>query len=296
MKKAIRFTAIMLSMLCGAATAKAAETAYDYCAPQNGSRVTLMLVDRSAAYTEEDVRRFYRGLDRVLKQQTQAGDRLVIRSVRNVSSASDVVFARCLPTCPAKLGFLESCDEDKVAQDRRNYQAELTEKLAPDILMAPLRINAETALAETIDSDVRQGPRPQRLVIFSDFLEYHGAGGGLPKVNFYQKMTAAQADSYIQFLHATQHLADLRGISVEAYGFGQELGGATQLSGRRPLTDYVLTSVSQFWTSYFQAAGAQPGFVLNLEYGGGMTPELSMGRADDRRATQTDKESDKKTR
>lgn len=260
--------------LAQTASATSGGGTYNYCIPSTGQRpqLTLLLVDRSAKYTHDDVQRLYRGIAALETAMTQTGHRLVVRSVRDLVSTSEQLFDGCAPACPTNLPFYDSCNLQGVGRDRQNFWQGLQRAINQERLMAETPSNQETALAETIEASLRALPPPTRLIIFSDFLEHHAAGGGLPKVSFYSPMTDKERSAYLDSLRMTGRIPKLGGTIVEGFGFGQELGGPSNASLNTHVPAKTWEGNYRFWISYFQMAGVQDGISISLERGGQIPP------------------------
>lgn len=242
----------------------------DYCKADTVPSTIMVLVDRSAAYRPEDHERLIRGLGRLMEEipPDRVGTRIDIRSVTDVSSGSARIFSGCVPAC--KETAFKSCDPLPIQFNRRIFWEEMQGRLTLNELGQVPPVGLETALAETIERATR-GNKPARLVIFSDFLEYHrdGGKGGLPAISFYS--AAADFNGYLAALAKGNYLPDLRAVKVSGFGLGEELGGGSNLSRRRPLDPAVWTKVYRFWTGYLQQAGAE-GFSISQEYPGTVKP------------------------
>lgn len=244
----------------------------DYCKVYPKQKLLLLVVDASAPYSPADVARLSRGL-RVLKEEhtmDTPGFRLEVKSVGSVVEQSQDLFSACIPACPTDLGPMNECIKPIVRRDREEFWKKLESVLSTKLSAGEKPPGSETALAETIEW-VTRNRRPAELVIFSDFLEFHAQGGGLPRVTFYSPTEGGLA-SYMKDLAAKNYLPNLSSTKVVGFGFGQELGGSSNFTKKSGgLTPGQWQVINKFWTRYLQEAGAS-GFSLSKEYPGAAPP------------------------
>lgn len=254
--------------------------AYDYCAAfPNGER-TVIIVDRSAAYRPEDVDRLHRGIA-ALRNDLEAQERsfrdqdkpfpgrfIEIRPVNSLPATSGPLFQGCLPACP-QTSIWDTCEERAVANDRRVFWRKLMDTVAATHLTQSQISQGETPLAQVIHRTVRESI-PGQLVIFSDFLEHHQAGGGLPRISFYSA-SSQEITAYLRQLQQANYLPNLQAVKVVSYGFGSEIGGKSGLTPRTGLNPARMDLIYRFWVSYFHDAGAR-NFHIEKEFPGVLPP------------------------
>lgn len=215
-----------------------------------------------------------RGLD-ILKRELDpkapgfTGWRVALIPVFSYTATNELRFNRCLPACPPNIPAWDSCDQRGVAADRRRFWTEFDGLVATDELTKASMGQGETPLAETIGKAVRTG-KPDKLVVFSDFLEYHKGGEGVPAVNFYTQKED-EMRRYFGALRNAQHFPRLLKVDVIGFGMGSEIGGSSTVTPRGGITDARWRSIYKSWVSYFQDAGAR-GFRLDREYPGATPP------------------------
>lgn len=241
----------------------------DYCKAAGPRKTTMVLVDRTAAYRSEDHERLMRGLAMLKSDIPMEGGstRIDIRTVRDVASASAPIFSGCVPTCFTNT-FFRACDAGGVQGERELFWRAMLSRLSLNELMQVPPVSLETALAETIERVTRDN-RPDRLIIFSDFLEYHREGKGLPAITFYTE--GGRLGDYLTALIKGNYIPDLRGTQVVGFGLGEELGGPSKNANSKSLPPAVWTKSYRFWLAYLQQAGAE-GFSIGQEYPGTAKP------------------------
>jgi hypothetical protein len=248
--------------------------AYDYCAVYDQEKTkttTLFLVDRTAAYRQEDWDRLMRGIAVMEKASTihTPGTRLEVRTIADIKQRSITLFSGCVPACPKEFAVYDSCTPGAVNADMRAFWKALKGALNFEALSSSDNNKLESAIAETIELAVRE-TKPATVVVFSDFLEQHKSGGGLPEVSFYSQ-PAATLLKYLDSLQKSEYLPKFAKTRIIAYGLREEIGGQSNLS-RGPLKSGQWDAVERFWVRYFSVAGAA-GFHLAKEYPGATMPK-----------------------
>lgn len=264
------FPALLMLVLAGLLPSAAAAQEYDYCGRSPAKERVALVLDRSASYRPEDIDRLSRGLD-VVRQEFMAktkdrekfrGIYLEVRPVTSYTATSVPLFAECLPACPSNLSIWDECQEQKVARDQRGFWARLGQVFDPARLSMAQISQGETPLAEVIGKTVRE-VRPSTLIVFSDFLENHAAGNGLPRFSLYTA-NSTEMKGYLAALRKVNLIPDLRAVRVVGFGIGQEIGGASKLQ-KKQLDEARWRDIYRFWVSFFQEAGAT-GIVLERDY------------------------------
>lgn len=268
--------ALLMLVLGGVLPSVAATQEYDYCGRFPAKERVALILDRSASYRPEDVDRLSRGLDVVRREllaktkdrEKFRGVYLEVRPVTSYTATSAPQFAECLPACPSNLSIWDECQEQKVARDQRGFWERFGRVFDPAQLSTAQISQGETPLAEVIEKTVRE-VRPSTLIVFSDFLEHHAAGNGLPRFSLYTA-NSTEMKGYLAALRKVNLIPDLRDVRVVGYGIGQEIGGASKLQNQ-PLKDARWRDIYRFWVSFFQEAGAT-GIVLERDYPAAVPP------------------------
>lgn len=250
--------AVFVSALAATAAGaqEAAKDRYPYCEAFKGQKdhkTVVALLDVTDAHDQADTDRLAAGMNE-LRQAINSGDQLVVQTVLDAPAASVELFDHCKPGCPpdSYLGALTLCDKSAVARDTARFLSTWR-----DAVVNKLPKHAEssqhhfgTALAATIAASANRY-KPQLMVIFSDFVEFHSGGGNLPDINFYSSNTNMR--SYLETLRKRNEIPRMnRATAIIGFGLGKALGR----SDGHHLADGDWKRMRQFWEEYFAAADA----------------------------------------
>lgn len=240
--KALAALISVLSMLLGTTTAQSFQQ--DYCSQSDG-RPVLLLIDRTSPFDDQDKQVFAHGID-TLFRQLQAGDRLVVHTLTADFSSSDKIFDACRPGCREQglvSGLFSECRESVARLDDRKYLRELLASIKP--MIDEQEKYPASEIIETIAFMSQEYGRlqPARLVIFSDMIEHS-------QLARFTELEQQQIEVLLDHLQQLGLIGDMRGVSVEVFGYGRQHG--SHRSGLRPEQKH---NIEQFWGEYFRRAG-----------------------------------------
>lgn len=238
-RSVIRFTlAVIVTLAAPTALAQ------DYCDEGEGA-TTILLVDRTSTFDEQDKSLFAEGVGR-LYQQIATGERLAVYTITEDYAGSRKIFDACRPGCREQGlidGLFSQCRESVARVDDRRFQADFLASLKP--LIDSDEQHPHSEIIETVAFVANEHARstPRRLVIFSDLIEY----SGLARFN---RLDETEIEPLLARLTDLDLIKPLPGTAVDVYGFGRDHAGVR--SGMKPA---ARRNIEVFWRDYFTRAG-----------------------------------------
>lgn len=240
-KLLIALAAVIAAIASYGITARA-ET--DYCA--YSEKVTLLLVDRTTMYDDIDKTRLVSGLEQ-LYNALEIGDRLIVHTIADHTTASERVFDACYPGCPDNglMGWIvSSCRAGLARSDLLTFREQLALRLR-EVLYQHEEYPHSAIIATLVGTTARyKSVGLNRLVVFSDLLENSAE---LP----WPTIVTRDAQSLHDRLMGLGLSLDLRNIQVVAFGIGR-----VHDQERTPLSADQRSALLVFWRTYFTNSGS----------------------------------------
>jgi hypothetical protein len=234
-------------LLLGTVPAAAAGDYEKYCDPTAAN--IIVYLDRTTPYDEIDKAALIDGVSRVFEGLT-GGERFVLRTINDASVRSESLIDSCIPVCKSS-GWLDdlfggTCTEGVMLNDRKHLRTKVVgqmQSLLDGFVELPYS-DIVLTVAKTGSAEYRED-RPNRYYLFTDLIEN---SQNIPGKDFF----SVKNDKLIAKLEAQGQLATLTGADIRVFGVGR-----SGKPGRPPLDPALLAKLTQFWTAYFEAAGAK---------------------------------------
>lgn len=199
--------------------------------------ITTALDDRARQLLNDGVRTVIDGLD--------PGGMLRVATITDQVTTSNQLIAECVPYCPTSLIdiLFSECTEGLLRKERRRLNG-----LIQDALRAHLRNTVDLPWSDIVrtvsaSARVRDPDRHLELYIFSDLIENSPFISG-------KEFWGLKTSSLLARISENQLVPDLSNATVRAFGVGRAGTG-----DRKALPQALMTSLTTFWTAYFNAAG-----------------------------------------
>jgi hypothetical protein len=214
-----------------------------FCRP-NASEV-LILVDITTALDARARQLLSDGI-REIVEGLNPGESLRIATIADQVTHSEMLMSGCVPYCPDDLGtiLLGNCTEGLLRLETRHLRKQMA-----DVLRARLETTADLPYSDilrTLNATVaaRTPGRHLKLYVFSDMIENSEY---VPGRDFWSTSPAKLNAKLV----ADGLMPDFSNTSIFAFGIGR--GGSGE---RKALPQPRMKALSQFWTAYFEQAGA----------------------------------------
>ena len=235
---------LFMAIFAATVPAVAAGATAKYCSASADN--VVVYVDRTTNYDAKDKQDLLDGVSKIFAS-LNGGERFSVRTIADSFTASQSLIDECVPVCVSK-GFLgdlfsSDCTEGVAINDKnhlRDRVVQQLETLLNSYSDLPYSEIVRT-IALTATSEIKSG-QPNRLFLFTDLLENSQY---LPGKDFLAKRNTELLKQI-----ATDHLVpDLGGAEVRVFGVGR-----SGLPGRPPLSQHLLSKITDFWTQYFAAS------------------------------------------
>ena len=231
-----------------------AKASQNYCA-LNDEHI-LILIDRTTQYDERDKEILISGLSEIF-EKLSAGDEVIVHTIVDEFSKSDVVFHQCYPGCPS--GFFESffgsCKGMLARSDRARFKRKLV-MVSRGILENPLSY-PHSDIARTIASvtwsyaDNHGNPARDltEVFIFSDMIENSKE---IPWPNILQ----SDPNQILNEFRQSGFSPNLNNTQISIFGFGRGHD-----DNRKALPLKMEGTLKNFWIDYMKGAGASKVYI-----------------------------------
>ena len=235
---------VLFAALLGLSPAQAAPK---YCDTERDN--VVIYIDTTTPYDEIDKQALVDGVSRIF-ESLEGGERFSVRTIADSFPTSRSLIDACVPFCKSN-GFFEdllnaSCTEGVMLNDRKHLSNEVVrqlESLLRDFVELPYSEIVRT-VALSSQTEWRSQQR-NRLYLFTDLIENSAY---LPGKDFF----SVKNDKLLGRLKDDGLIPPLSGADVRVFGVGR--GGNP--GDRHPLDQNLLGKLTDFWTRYFDAAGA----------------------------------------
>jgi hypothetical protein len=224
----------------------------------------LFLIDRTDNYDEIDKSRLAHGaaqLFEVLTRRAEASPKGVMFEVFGISDKPGNLQAEwrsCVPGCRLSDGTRD-CGDVLMLRDRKQFHGAFIKILAPYIRETNATGASEILRSLYTLSNEYEGRKVERLIIFSDMIEYSDIN---EKVSRFSQSEARAAFNQIRN-KGLAPLPTFKGTEVQVFGPGKRLGQdlKEQQYGKSMILDTSADKAFQsFWKEYFTRL-AQAGSV-----------------------------------
>ena len=240
--KLLVVVAVLMAAIATFSVTARAET--DYCAFSD--KVTLLLVDRTTMYDDIDKTQLVSGLEQ-LYNALGIGDRLIVHTIADHTSASEKVFDGCYPGCPDEglMGWIVStCRAGLARSDLLTFREQLALRLR-EVLYQHEEYPHSAIIATLASTTARyKSVGLNRLVVFSDLLEN--------STEFpWPTIATRETQSLHDRLTGLGLSPVLHNVQVVAFGIGR-----IHDEERTPLTANQRSALLLFWRTYFANSGS----------------------------------------
>ena len=206
----------------------------------------VFVIDTTTAYDDKD-KELLVGAMLAMFEILRGGDRMLVRTITDTFSTSHRVVERCIPHCAARGMFdkLFSCSEGLILAETKKAKRDIVAALRAHLVAVRPRNRSD--IARTLSSIAREDARGRTrniFYIFSDMIENsdHVSGRAFFSVENKRLLTHMKKFDLV---------ARLKGAEVHVFGFGRD-----GTEARLPLQIAAQQKLSDFWRTYFKAAGA----------------------------------------
>lgn len=240
-----------------------------YC-ERGGEGALIFLVDQTEVYDRVDRNRLAEGAIKMLNS-LRYGQRLVIYRIDDTPGDLTPSLDLCVPGCPEEFEpdggetiWEHACDRITIQREKQQFLQIFRSRAGA--LLDTSADTGGTELLRTLStlSYEYQGKSPERLVIFSDMIEYSDLSR---KVNAFDEETAEQ------LLRKATSRAPLAGAfegrPVQVFGFGKRLGQLRLIEERGEYAELPFDATQAFrgfWDAYFSTQMKADPIEIFLNY------------------------------